>query len=551
MGDRAVAAAGARRRRVLGRGRSGCVYLEHDAEGRPLAAKVFSARGLVRLVQVVLLGAPNPYQWCRAALEAARLRRELLAALVRFWFGERLRVAAPRGVRWCAQARAWVLETEFIAGRHAALSQPFRPHASEARRLEREILRPLRVRLREAGLIGMCWQAGEGNPVALNNFMLEQGEGAAEGEPLRWVWIDLESGVPALFSPHPLSFARFLWASLRLGRPLFDDVEPERLRAYLAANAPAIDRALGPGGRARLEGIARRLERAQAAWKGMSRFGASLAHARVRGRIDRRTWAWYARRPLRWYLRLGAEALSRGAAALVRACGRALTAIWRFEYLAACRYAARLVVSAREREALARRLVERRIRCWRARGQLRAEQARRLEQTVYEAAVLTHVTDFGMHLALKPLVKALTWWALPACYAMGWVPIEALLVGVAGGGPLARTVYTAWRCVDARRRRRALPWLALGIGALPVVGNLAFALQLVWSASEEGEQLGRFLIYDACTRVGAALPIWGGADTATEHAANRIGDWLPVRGRARAAYSAGLESAALRALDGA
>ena len=51
--------------RLLGRGRSGEVYLVQSEDG-PLAYKVFGAGGLTKLVQWILLGVPNPYQWSQS-----------------------------------------------------------------------------------------------------------------------------------------------------------------------------------------------------------------------------------------------------------------------------------------------------------------------------------------------------------------------------------------------------------------------------------------------------------------------------------------------------
>ena len=45
----------------LGRGRSGVVYVSHEFEGAAVARKVFGSNGLTKLVQLLFLGAPNPY----------------------------------------------------------------------------------------------------------------------------------------------------------------------------------------------------------------------------------------------------------------------------------------------------------------------------------------------------------------------------------------------------------------------------------------------------------------------------------------------------------
>ncbi|MCH7863163.1 MAG: hypothetical protein IH998_16205 [Proteobacteria bacterium] len=72
----------------------------------------------------------------------------------------------------------------------------------------------LRTHLERAGFDGLLWQAGIGNPVALNNFLYERADQTQHADPERsdegrWVWIDLESGVPALFPISPKVFVKY------------------------------------------------------------------------------------------------------------------------------------------------------------------------------------------------------------------------------------------------------------------------------------------------------------------------------------------------------
>ena len=53
----------AREPQELGRGRSGVVYVSNEFEGAAVARKVFGSEGLTKLVQLLFLGAPNPYVW--------------------------------------------------------------------------------------------------------------------------------------------------------------------------------------------------------------------------------------------------------------------------------------------------------------------------------------------------------------------------------------------------------------------------------------------------------------------------------------------------------
>jgi hypothetical protein len=90
------------------------------------------------------------------------------------------------------------------------------------------------------------------------------------------------------------------------------------------------------------------------------------------------------------------------------------------------------------------------------------------------------------------------------------------------GGAAARTLYTSGRWVQATIHGRERPWAALIVGVLPVVGNFAYPLQIVWSSTDEEDDLARFILDDGFARLGAQLPIWGGEDTLTEHVLNRV-----------------------------
>src|SRR5687768_15575037 len=97
----------------LGEGRSGVVFRSADRDGRPLARKVFDSDPLTKAVQYLFLGAPNPYAWNEHAVQAALLRRRILAPLVDHWFGGRLRVARALGQDWNSDYRAFQLHAEF------------------------------------------------------------------------------------------------------------------------------------------------------------------------------------------------------------------------------------------------------------------------------------------------------------------------------------------------------------------------------------------------------------------------------------------------------
>ena len=498
----------------LGRGRSGVVYVGADAEGLPLARKVFGSSGLTKLVQLAFLGAPNPYMWNESAIRCAHLRREILAELVNQWFGPRLYVARTRGWAWNQDERAFELRTELVDGRAPHLRHPLRaPHPDQTSELADDLLPKLQRLLVESGFDGMVWQAGKGNPVAFNNFLFD-----CSGNPggsARWAWIDLESGVPALAALNPLAlFGFYVPRSFRFGRPLFDDVDPERLRAYVSSDhrfADLIDRV-------------EELTHQQREWKTQPRVARSIGYRLARGDITEEQARWFRARPVRWYSREAARAVRRAPRAIIN---RMRTALRRFAALPWRELptgVVRFLFSQRYRAALGRDYGANRIQAWTDRRQMSAADAESLRTHLDKEESIAFTTDFGVHLAIKPFVKGFEYWICPLLYAFGFIGEAGLALLVLTAGPAARSLYTSGRIAQNLFTGRERPWTALAVGALPVVGNFAFPIQIIWSSQTEEDDLARFVLYDGFSRIGAHLPIWGGKDTLTEHQLNRIAD---------------------------
>ncbi|RME37151.1 MAG: hypothetical protein D6788_10095, partial [Planctomycetota bacterium] len=505
----------------LGRGRSGVVFREQDASGALIARKVFGSSGLTKLVQYVFLGAPNPYLWNEHAVRSAYLRRRILAELLEARFGDKLRVARAKAYRWNNRQRAYELSCAFVAGRHVPLHHPFRnPEDHTLRDLRKSVLRPLQRFLVETGFDGLVWQAGRGNPVALNNFLCENPD---EPDGHRWVWIDLESGVPALIPLNPIDlFAFYLPRSIRFRRPLFDDVNVAKLRNYLRQHAVALTERLGPARMRALLDDVEALDHAQQVWKSLPRYRRSIAYRLRRGDLTEAQAAWYAERPFRWYAR---EALRATASLpnrfdeIARRCVRAVTGLDWKGLVRSCGQALR---SQAYRTRLARRYLKRRIDDWRRRGQLEEPRARDLYAAMEGEQAGSYLADFGVHLAVKPLVKAVQFGLIPALWVGGILNGAIFAFLMVWIGSIVRTLYTLGRMAQEARRRHPLPWWALGVGTLPVLGNLAFPVQILRNGSDRRCVLARFLVYDTFTRLGRCVPVWGGPDTLTEHAFNRL-----------------------------
>jgi hypothetical protein len=513
--------------RRIGRGRSAVVYRDDRAADRAVVHKVFEAGGVAKLVHYVLSGAPNPYGWNDDAIAAAVARREILSVLVRFWFRGRLRLPRLHGAAWNDARHANELRVEFIDGTHVPLcSQNSARSPDPIDDLTSNIMPPLRRHLVESGFDGLVWQAGLGNPVAGGNFMIEH----TTARNRNWVWIDLESGVPALFPINPLALASFyLPRSVRHGRPLFDDVDVPKLRRYIAKHREAIADQFGERCAFALDRNVTKLDVRQAGWKSMTRTERGIAYYRAAGRLDDAAADWYRRHPWRWHGRLTIGLARSAAVSAIDGIRSVARRIAQTNWLALARNAGRLLVSRRYRSHVARRYLARRLRDWRDRRFLAPNTARRLRAELRARDDGDTLGDFGVHLAIKPLVKATAWVVAPILFVLGCLAMPAFLAVLAAAGAICRTVYTAGRCTHAAARGERPPWVALVVGLFPGIGNAAFPAQLVYDARRSAAHLPQFILYDSFARLGRAVPVWGGRDSLVEGWFNRLPNFFMRR----------------------
>lgn len=506
----------------IGAGRSGVVYRVHRPEG-DLAVKVFAGDSASKLVLYILTGAPNPYIWNEHAIRCAQLRRQIMTSLCRFWFGDNLRVANAPAWSWNATQRAFALHTEFVTGRPAALHTPFsaaRDH--EQRELVQEMMLPLQAKLREAGCDGLLWQAGYGNPVAANNLLRVDDDNGGH-----WVWIDMESGVPALAPLNPLTLLNFyIPMSFKHRRPLFDDMDTDRLQAYMQEHAEGLTRAVGAQRYAELLQLAVELAEQQAAWKAQRRGHRAIEYQWRKGRLTDEQADYYRRRMLLWYARESGRALAAVPKNLVKLPLGLLRMFARIRPLPALRAIGKLLISQRHREIVARLYTAQRIEHWEHRGHIDEEEGKFLHGLLESKTDSAYITDFGMHIAIKPFVKFLTWGVVPALMASQVISLPVGGALIVFGGMIGRTAYTLYRIIGNAFTGQERPWIALLAGFLPVLGNAAFPVQILASGTERDGKLAQFIVYDTLSRVALILPIWGGPDTRIEFFFNRFGNWI-------------------------
>ena len=514
---------------LIGQGRSGKVYRIHE-DGYDLAVKVFSGvDGLTDLVNYVLTGAPNAYGWNEDAVKSAHLRRQILEQLLFYWFGSKVRIAKSFGDAWHEPEKSFKISTEFVTGRPAKLHHPFSGKCDwELGDLTRNVMKPLQQKLADSGFDGLVWQAGKGNPIALNNFLL--------GEDKTWIWIDAESGVPALFPLNPLSLlGYYLPKSFRYKRALFDDVDVLKLKSYVVERREDLVELLSEDGFILLLERIKKLDKHQKAWKALGRVQKSINYQLIKEKITREEAEFYSEHKFQWIkkelLRLGKRAFVKLFVKLPAKLFRWLSSI---RYLKLIKDSVRFLFNGDYRKQSVDALLKQRITDWEKRGQLSRKSADFLREQADRELASPYLSDFIILIGLKPLMNVVELFVLPALFAAGLINEAVLVLGVALGGIIYRTLYTLGRMIYERLMlpadKRHPRWIALFVGMIPTFGNLAYPTQMVYAAGSKSLELSEFLMYDISTRIGAKIPIWGGKDTLTEHFFNHLPD-VVIRNR--------------------
>jgi hypothetical protein len=514
--------------KLLGAGRSGQVFLVNTSE-RSIARKIFFEDKIANIIHYFFFGVPNPYVWNQNALTCAYYRRKILKKLVKYWFGSQLRVADAFDMSWNEEFQAYQLDTEFIVGRHIQLHQPFSQNQSqELHSLVHHIMMPLQKQLINSGFDGLVWQAGKGSPTALNNFLLTT--------PQKFVFIDCESGVPALFPLNFLTlFTFYLPKSFKHQGPLFDDVDINQLRQYLAQEQVNLENQLGNSEYLELLEQVEYLEYAQKKWKSLSRFHRSIKYQLHKGYINQKQANYFSEYPVIWYIReFGKIFYLTVRFFIIILPFKILNHLKNINFLAFIKQLAKFLISQRYRLKIAQDYISSRIIYWRERGQLEAQAAQDLFRRLSSENASAYLTDFGVHLGIKGLFKVIEILIIPILYSFGVINEILLILWFAMGGPVYRTIYTSGRMFQEARENRELPWVALIIGLIPTFGMLAYPCQMIYSATGKRSKLSQFIVYDFFTQLGAKIPGWGGEDTLTEHFFNNCADkivrWFKERG---------------------
>ncbi|MDA1258669.1 MAG: phosphatase PAP2 family protein [Chloroflexi bacterium] len=181
------------------------------------ATKIFNPPFIIRLIYWMAFQAKFPYDANPSALRAAKHRRDVAGYLTEFRFGKNL--VAPIIDIGCIGGRPTIVST-LIVGEEAPNDEAAREFLTEATML-----------LASAGL--PIWQLNPSNPHAHTNLIR-----TPDGDQFI---VDFESAVATPFPARN----QILSAARRGNLPVFDDVDFDRLRAFVQVNEEEIRAALG------------------------------------------------------------------------------------------------------------------------------------------------------------------------------------------------------------------------------------------------------------------------------------------------------------------
>ncbi len=499
----------------IGNGRSAKVYLSLKVDNH-VATKIFTGESTSKAILYVLTGSPNPYTWCEDAIKSAMMRRSLLSKLSLFWFSGKVRLPETYDYSWNEKEKAFQIEAEYIKGCHAPLRNPMVENPVDyTSELQQEIMAPLQQHLIDSGFDGLVWQAGKGNPVAVSNFMVEFDE---EGKH-KWVWIDLESGLPALFALNPIStLTYYLPKCIKHKEWLFDRVDTKKLSQYLSLNKEELVNNFDNDTFDSLLEDCQKLEDAQNAWKGIKRFRKSLYYAASQRKISVEEKDYYENKPIRWYVKSIIMLMVSFFGRIPEKLKSFWAIITKLNLSKAYRRSWRYFTNGRYRWGFARWFVRGQINSWQSRRSLTEAESVFLRNELHNNDTSAYLTDFSIHIAIKPLVKVFAWGVVPVLASFGAMPLEVAVFIVVGSGSIVRTSYTLWRIGNSLvKLKPQYPVIALFVGTFPVIGNLAYPLELVYRSSKKHNNLAKFIIYCLSANIGSKIPIWGGKDSGVEH----------------------------------
>jgi len=180
-----------------------------------------------------------------------------------------------------------------------------------------------------------------------------------------------------------------------------------------------------------------------------------------------------------------------------------------------------LVVSGRFQREFGKYAIRAAIDDWDKAGRLQPGELPALQSEASSQNLDEYARCFGMHLSVKLIAPLLIPLKIGGVFAFALTGDLLCLLPIVIS-PACRTGITLWRM--ARNLGRGVHYgEALLVGLLPVIGNLAYPVQMYASH----RRLATFLIRDNAARLGRWLPIYGGRDSRVEMAALKAAN-LPL-----------------------
>ena len=370
---------------VLAHSISSRVELDYS---RGTASKTYTPPTWVKVLYASAFQAPFPYSSNLDAIEAARHRRRIAGHLTRFWFG--WDVVSP------------VLEVRNTPGEPIGfVTKLVRGEAPKDRRHARAFLREVTAKFLDAGL--PTWQVTPYNPRAIGNLM--------EKDRGMYRIIDLESNLVA-----PLMPVSGIIGAIRQGTfPTFDDIDVNKLDAYIAHNAAGITAAIGEQRYAELVESAGAYRASADAWHKSEKRIISRTLKFALKFVDVPSW-------IRGLKRITASSTT-----------------------------------------LADRFVQRGIETWAEEGHINQAEATRLRVAAKTPEVASALTHLGAHIAIT----------IPLRFPVGSIARAAWTVGMRTQAEWRALFNKKYSAASARREHTAL---VAGVSLIPGLGAAAYML---------------------------------------------------------------------------
>ncbi len=265
------------------------------------------------------------------------------------------------------------------------------------------------------------------------------------------------------------------------------------------------------------------MSKTQKNWKNLTRHQRSLYYATSQKNITEESKRYYENKPIRWFLKSSIIFLKSIVRNVRGVVSDFFDTVYNFRYK---KFVKRLYLyfsSSHYRWGVIRWYLKKEIDKWHSRKFFTESEAKLLKSELKKDDKSSYLTDFSIHLGIKPFVKTFSLIVMPLLIASGLFSLQTGAIIILGSGPMSRTLYTVWRMTHSLIKSRPhFPIIALIIGLFPIIGNLAYPAELIYQSTGSKNKVSKFIVYSFSAKVGAKIPIWGGKDSEIEHFINRI-----------------------------